>query len=77
VDELIPSLIIVVMIAVSYQISMGLALGFVSFVLLKVLRGRYGEIRPVMWLIAVLSLLFLVIRWLPAVTAMFTDGRNG
>ena len=77
VDELIPSLIIVVMIAVSYQISMGLALGFVSFVLLKVLRGRYGEIRPVMWLIAVLSLLFLVIRWLPAVTAMFTDGKNG
>ena len=77
VDELIPSLIIVVMIAVSYQISMGLALGFVSFVLLKLLRGRYGEIRPVMWLIAVLSLLFLVIRWLPAVTAMFTDGRNG
>jgi AGZA family xanthine/uracil permease-like MFS transporter len=77
VDELIPSLIIVVMIAVSYQISMGLALGFVSFVLLKVVRGRYREIRPVMWLIAALSLLFLVIRWLPAVTAMFTDGKDG
>jgi AGZA family xanthine/uracil permease-like MFS transporter len=71
VDELIPSLIIVVMIAVSYQISMGLALGFVSFVLLKALRGRYREIRPVMWLIAALSLLFLAIRWLPAVMRTF------
>jgi len=77
VDELIPSLIIVVMIAVSYQISMGLALGFVSFVLLKVLRSRYREVRPAMWLIAALSLLFLAIRWVPAVMAMFADGNNG
>jgi AGZA family xanthine/uracil permease-like MFS transporter len=65
VDELIPSLIIVVMIAVSYQISTGLALGFVSFAVLKVLLGRYRDIRPAMWLIAGLSLAFLVVRWLP------------
>jgi AGZA family xanthine/uracil permease-like MFS transporter len=65
VDELIPSLIIVVMIAVSYQISMGLALGFVSFAALKVIRGRVGEIRLAMWLIAGLSLAFLAIRWWP------------
>jgi AGZA family xanthine/uracil permease-like MFS transporter len=64
-DELIPSLIIVVMIAVSYQISMGLALGFVSFVVLKVVLGRYKEIRAAMWLIAGLSLAFLAIRWWP------------
>jgi AGZA family xanthine/uracil permease-like MFS transporter len=67
VDELIPSLIIVVMIAVSYQISMGLALGFVSFALLKLVMGRVREIRPAMWLIVGLSLLFLAVRWLPAI----------
>ncbi len=65
VDELVPSLIIVVMIAVSYQISTGLALGFVSFTALKILFGRYRDIRPAMWLIAGLSLAFLVVRWLP------------
>jgi AGZA family xanthine/uracil permease-like MFS transporter len=65
VDELIPSLIIVVMIAVSYQISMGLALGFVSFTVLKILLGRVREIRPAMWMIAGLSLVFLAIRWWP------------
>jgi len=64
-DELIPSLIIVVMIAASYQISLGLALGFVSFVVLKVVRGRFREIRGAMWLIAGLSLAFLAIRWWP------------
>ncbi len=65
VDELVPSLIIVVMIAVSYQISTGLALGFVSFTALKIVLGRYRDIRPAMWLIAGLSLAFLVVRWLP------------
>lgn len=70
VDELIPSLIIVAMIAISYQISTGLALGFVSFAVLKVLLGRFRDIRPAMWLIAALSLMFLIIRWLPVVTGL-------
>jgi AGZA family xanthine/uracil permease-like MFS transporter len=71
IDELIPSLIIAIMIAVSYQISMGLALGFVSFAAIKVLTGRVREIRPVMWLIVALSLLFLAIRWWPAALALY------
>jgi len=66
VDELIPSLVIVVMIAVSYQISMGLALGFVSLVVLKLALGRYKEIHGAMWIIAGLSVVFLAIRWWPA-----------
>jgi adenine/guanine/hypoxanthine permease len=64
-DELVPSAIIVVMIAVSYQISMGLALGFVSFAAIKVVMRRAREIRPAMWMIAGLSLVFLVVRWWP------------
>lgn len=57
---------IVVMIAVSYQISLGLALGFVSFALMKLLLDRRREIHPAVWLIAGLSLAFLAIRWWPA-----------
>lgn len=76
VDELIPSLIIVAMIAVSYQISTGLALGFVSFAVLKLLLGRTRDIRPAMRLIAALSLMFLLIRWLPVVTALLGGGAE-
>ena len=76
VDELIPSLIIVAMIAVSYQISTGLALGFVSFAVLKLLLGRTRDVRPAMWLIAALSLMFLIIRWLPVVTGMLRGGAE-
>ena len=60
-DELIPALIIVVMIAVSYRISVGLALGFIAFTLIKIISGRAREVKAAMWIIAVLSVLFLAL----------------
>jgi len=48
-----------VMIALSYSISTGLAFGFVSFTLIKIILGRAKEIKAAMWIIAILSILFL------------------
>jgi AGZA family xanthine/uracil permease-like MFS transporter len=61
-DEAFPAFIIVVLIALSYSISTGLAFGFISFTVLKAISGRFSEIKPVMWLIFILSILFLIIR---------------
>lgn len=66
-DESIPAIIIIIMIAVSYSISMGLALGFISFVLIKVISGKFSQVKPAMWIIAVLSFIFLVIDKLPGI----------
>jgi len=60
-EEAFPSFIIMVMIALSYSISTGLAFGFVSFTLIKIVLGKAGEIKPAMWIIAILSVLFLTI----------------
>jgi len=65
-DEVIPAFIIMIMIAVSYRISTGLALGFVSFTVIKIISGKLGQIKPVMWIIAILSTLFLTLDQLPA-----------
>ena len=65
IDEVIPAMIIIVMIAVSYKISMGLALGFISFVLIKIILGKFRQVKPAMWIIAVLSLIFLALDQLP------------
>jgi AGZA family xanthine/uracil permease-like MFS transporter len=58
-EEAFPSFIIMVMIALSYSISTGLAFGFVSFTLIKTVLGKAKEIKPAMWVIAALSVLFL------------------
>ena len=66
-EEAFPSFIIMVMIALSYSISTGLAFGFVSFTLIKTVLGKVREIKPAMWVIATLSVLFLTIDQIPAV----------
>ena len=65
-EEAFPSFIIMVMIALSYSISTGLAFGFVSFTLIKTVLGKAREIKPAMWVIAALSVLFLTIDQIPA-----------
>ncbi len=58
-EEALPAFIIVVMIALSYNISTGLAFGFLSFVLIKLVAGKARDVKPTMWVIALLSLLFV------------------
>ena len=60
-EEAFPSFIIMVMIALSYSISTGLAFGFISFSLIKILLGKAREIKLAMWIIVILSMLFLAI----------------
>ena len=64
-EEAFPAFIIMVMIALSYSISTGLAFGFISFTIIKIVSGKMREVKPAMWIIAVLSLLFLTIDRLP------------
>jgi len=64
-EEAFPAFIIMVMIALSYSISTGLAFGFVSFVLIKTVAGKIREIKPAMWIIALMSVMFLTLDQLP------------
>jgi AGZA family xanthine/uracil permease-like MFS transporter len=58
-EEAFPAFIIMVMIALSYSISTGLAFGFISFTLIKIVLGKGREVKPAMWVIVILSILFL------------------
>ncbi len=56
-----PSFIIILMIALSYSISTGLAFGFLSYSLIKIFRGKIMEIKPALWVINILCLLFFIV----------------
>ena len=66
-EEAFPAFIIMVMTALSYSISTGLAFGFISFVVIKLAAGSVREVKPTMWVIAVLSLAFVAMDRLRAV----------
>ena len=42
----------------TYSITAGIGAGFVSYVLIKVVRGRAATIHPLMWLVAALFVLY-------------------
>jgi AGZA family xanthine/uracil permease-like MFS transporter len=66
-EEAFPAFIIMVMISLSYSISTGLAFGFISFTLIKIISGKAREVKPAMWIIAILSSLFLTLGRTPDV----------
>jgi AGZA family xanthine/uracil permease-like MFS transporter len=69
IEEAFPAFIIMVMIALSYSISTGLAFGFIGFTLIKLVSGKTKDIKPAMWIIAILSLLFLTLDQMAAIIA--------
>lgn len=63
--EAFPAFVIMVMIALSYSISTGLAFGFISFTVINIVSGKFKQIKAAMWVITLLSLLFLTLDQLP------------
>ena len=56
-----PSFLIIVMIALTFSISTGLAFGFLSYSLIKMFNGRWHEIKPALWAINILCLFFFIV----------------
>ena len=50
--ELLPALVTVVMIPLSFSIANGIAVGFISYAVIKLFAGRYRDISPGAWFLA-------------------------
>ena len=55
--ESIPAFFTIIMMPLTYSIAEGIVFGMLSFVLLKLLTGRYKEIKPIMVIIAILFII--------------------
>ena len=49
------------------SIANGIGAGFISWVLLKVVRGRAAEIHPLMWLVSIGFVIFFANVWIQSV----------
>lgn len=56
-----PSFIIIILIALTFSISTGLAFGFLSYTVILVFQGQWRAIRPALWVIDVLCLGFFLV----------------
>jgi adenine/guanine/hypoxanthine permease len=58
--ELVPAFAVVALMSFTYNIGIGITAGFVLYPLCKVAGGHWVEIKPGLWLLAGLSLLFFI-----------------
>lgn len=65
----IPSFMTIIFMPFAYSISVGIGVGFVTFLVVKLARGKVREISPLMWIV---SLLFVVYFCLGPVQALFS-----
>ena len=53
--ELIPAFLTIVLMIFTYNIGVGMTAGMIAYVLLKVMTGRAAEVKPGMWVLALIS----------------------
>jgi AGZA family xanthine/uracil permease-like MFS transporter len=58
--ELVPAFAVVALMSFTYNIGIGVTAGFVLYPLCKAAGGRWTEVKPGLWLLAGLSLLFFI-----------------
>lgn len=56
-ETAIPCFLTIAMMPLAYSISIGLAFGFVSYVLIKVFVGKAREVNLILWIVAIFSFL--------------------
>ena len=61
VEIAIPAFLTIVLMPFTFSITVGIGAGFLAYVLIKTVRGKVGEIHPLMWVVAALFLVYFAI----------------
>jgi len=67
IEDGLPALLTMILMPLTYDITVGLGAGFITWVLLKVVRGKLGEIHPLMWVVSIAFLIYFANTWIQTV----------
>jgi len=59
-----PALLTIILMPLTYEISPAIGAGFITWVLIKVARGKVSEIHPLMWIVSVAFLIYWLQSWI-------------
>jgi adenine/guanine/hypoxanthine permease len=65
VEEGFPALLTLILMPLTFSITIGIGAGFITWVLIKIAVGKIGQIHPLMWLVAVAFVIFFAQALLP------------
>jgi AGZA family xanthine/uracil permease-like MFS transporter len=64
IEDGFPALLTIILMPLTYEISVGIGAGFISWVLIKIVKGKIAEIHPLMWVVSIAFLVFFAQRWI-------------
>ena len=63
----IPAFLTIVLMPFTYSISVGIGAGFLTFVLIKIVRGKAADVHPLMWVVSIAFLVYFANNWIQSV----------
>ena len=60
----IPALLTITLMPLTYSITVGIGAGFVTYVLIKAVRGKFSEVHWLMWVVAIAFAIYFADPWL-------------
>jgi AGZA family xanthine/uracil permease-like MFS transporter len=69
-EEGIPALLTMILMPLTYDITVGIGAGFVAWVFIKAIRGKLAAIHPLMWVTSIAFLVFFARDWLQGFIAV-------
>src|SRR4051812_28769499 len=72
VEDGIPALLTMILMPLTYDITVGIGAGFISWTLIQVARGKAGGVHPLMWAVCIGFLIFFLQAWILSFTVTAT-----
>ena len=66
-EEGFPALLTIVLMPLTFSITVGIGAGFVMYAFVKIIKGKTSEVHPLMWVIAIAFLIYFAQSWLGTV----------
>ena len=67
VEDGLPALLTMILMPLTYDITVGIGAGFISWVAIKVIRGKMSEVHPLMWVVSIAFLVYFGQNWIETI----------
>jgi AGZA family xanthine/uracil permease-like MFS transporter len=69
VEDGLPALLTMILMPLTFNITVGIGAGFIAWVFLKVVRGKFSEIPLLMWVVAIAFLVYFLTTWITGIVS--------
>jgi AGZA family xanthine/uracil permease-like MFS transporter len=69
VEDGLPALLTMLLMPLTFNITVGIGAGFIAWVFIKVIRGKWSEVPLLMWLVAAAFLVYFLTSWITGIVS--------